>query len=176
MPVFELSKEIDNIEGAKPLPEGWYDVRIATDPTLEPNRAKRDSGDDHPKAGDNIVLRLRTLSSTPEFNNRMLTLWLPVPSEKDRDRYSMDGQSMEDWKSETLVKKCVAFGGRPVGKSVEFNRGMLASVYVIQQIPPGQMEPRASIDMNAEVMPVTPEGEQLAADFPLDAVADEVPF
>ncbi len=112
MPTFGFNKPIDDIEDPVLLPEDWYTFRVSKDPTIEDNKKAKDGLSGEEGAGKNLVVKLTTVSDDPEFNGRMLTIWLPYPSEHDESQYDGIGQKKSDAKMQRIIGFVEAFGGR----------------------------------------------------------------
>ena len=147
MAEFELSKAVDEIQEATPLPPEWYLARLVQEPKLEDNAKMKAGGADAEGAGQNLVLRVRVQDENPEFNGRQLTKWLSWPNEKDEGEFTGNGQPKVDWKMESIVTWCKALGGDPSGNTVSFTAGSECYVYVVQEEYNGEL--RNSIDMNS---------------------------
>src|SRR4030042_5175465 len=98
MAEFTLSKNVEDIEAGKPLPEYGYEMFIPEEPTIEPNKKKKAGLEEKDGAGDNIVVNLSVHHDNAEYNGRRFRIWLSLPTEADAERYTQSGQSMESWK------------------------------------------------------------------------------
>lgn len=134
MSSLDLGKSIDDIEAPVLLPEGWYEMEVASPaPSVMPNAAKAQDPAD-PKAGDNWVIRLKTVHPEAQYSGRRFTLWLGVPKEADREAYTQDGQKIYDAKMQRIVDFVLAFGGTAEGSQVTLNVGSQGRCYILQQI------------------------------------------
>lgn len=122
MALFKFNKSIEDIQERELLPDGWYQLRIAEEPIAEENKAK---------TGENIVLKLQTVSDNPLFNGRDFRMWLPLPVPGDSEEI-YQGQSREDSKLERIAKVVKAFNGgeAPSSDEIELSQGDVAMFYI----------------------------------------------
>jgi hypothetical protein len=131
MTTFKLPKKISDVQDQQLLPEDWYIMRLSQEPTVEDNKKMKDGGAGAEGAGQNIVLKMVTVSENPVYNGRMFTMWLPLPNAADRDIF-FNGQSREDSKLERIAAVVSAFNGgnAPAGDEFELHQGDEALFYV----------------------------------------------
>lgn len=143
MATFTMNKTRDDIEEPEAMPEDWYEFEIAKEPTLVPNKALREmvgeNADEeemnaamemNEKAGRNLVVKLKSISSDPAFNGRVLTSWIPYPSDFDEDRFDARGQKTYDAKMVRVVEFTEAFGGDVDGEAITLLPGLKGQCYV----------------------------------------------
>lgn len=130
----------NDIQEAVLLPEDWYVMEIVKD-SKDKNRAWKDAGEHLPileagrinkKAGENIVLKLKVISDIPEFNNRRLTKYLPLPNDLDTGEFTGRGIPKADDKAEVIYAWVEAFCGLVEGSEASFSPGQKALVYILQ--------------------------------------------
>lgn len=140
MATFNVGVAKNDIQEPELLPEDWYTVELYKDPTEEKNKAWKDAGEtlgfeaalaSNPKAGKNIVLRLKVISENPQHNGRQFTKWLSLPSSADEGAFMNNGQPKADWKAEQIYKWIEAFGGSTEGAEASLALGAKALVYVV---------------------------------------------
>lgn len=139
MATFSLGKERDDLQEPILLPEDWYTLEITQDVTQEKNAKWKDGGIDRPAkeiegAGENIVIRGRTISDEPEFSGRSFTKWLALPNPSDEGKYMNNGQPKEDWKLDQIYKWAEAYSATIEGSEISLAIGMKAQVYITQEI------------------------------------------
>lgn len=159
MPTFELPKNIDEIQEPELMPEDWYPFEISEDPTQEPNNAMKEGGPSAEKAGFNIVVKVRCIEPTPEYQGRPFTVWLPLPTEADASNYTPIGQTMEDSKMGRIAEFVVGFGGATEGSSVALSKGLRGQLYVTQGLDQSGQNVRNQIDSFAGARPFSKEAE-----------------
>ncbi len=156
---FNLGKDAGDIQEAELMPTDWYNFEISGDPEQEPNKVLKavnegDEVDTPEKAGYNIVVNLRSISDTPEFNGRPFRMWLPLPTEADKSNYTPIGQTVEDSKVERIAQFASTFSGVDVeGDTISLGKGMKGSLYVNQQLDQSGQNLRNSIDPFAGARP-----------------------
>jgi hypothetical protein len=133
MSELEFGKSIDEIEAPELLPEGWYGMEVTQEPEVLPNEAYKSNPADE-KAGHNWVVRLKTVSEEPMYDGRRFTIWLGVPTEKDENKWTSQGQKVYDAKMQRIVQFVEAFGGITSGKQVSLRQGAKGQVYILQRI------------------------------------------
>jgi len=139
MPTFKFKKPISEIEEPQLLPEGWTKVRISSKPEIQPNRDQ---------TGENLVVQLRTIADdVPENDNRMLTIWLSMPTEADENEFTGRGQRKSDAKMQNIVNFVEAFGGDVGDDEVLLDEGMMGQVYVEQRINQNSGEVENSVNI-----------------------------
>lgn len=183
MPTFNIGKRRDDLQEAVLLPEDWYQVELAQDPTQEKNRKWKDGGENLPAdeiegAGYNIKLRAVIVSEAPEEAGRSLFKYLSMPNPSDEGQYMNDGQPKADWKAGVIFDWVDAFSGTEDGEQVSLAKGMKGMVYVVQQVGlSGEME--NSISMNVKPRAVEGSGGGGPAGFgsgPSFNPNEDVPF
>ncbi len=134
MALFKLPKDAHDVQEPELLPKDWYKLRITKEPELVENNARKEGGPDAPGAGFNIVLRLASVSDKPIYNGRFFTQWLSLPTEADKDKYTNQGQTIEDWKMDMIANVVAAFRGeKPSGNEIELMQGDEAEYFIIQE-------------------------------------------
>ena len=139
MTILDLTKSIDEVQEVEALIEDYYLMRISGEPTIEPNKKKKDGVSAEEGGGDNYIIRMVVQSDRPEYHGRMFTIWLEIPNAADADRIMGNGQSQEDRKIEKVRKVAEAFNGGPLEsgtKAFDFQAGMEAMFYV-DRVPAG---------------------------------------
>ena len=143
MATFNVSIGKEDIQEGVLLPEDWYEMQIVKEPFKDKNSYWKGAGEKlsfkdaveiNEKSGENIVVRLKVESSTPEFQGRAFTKWLPLPNPTDADLFMNDGQPKADWKAEVIHTWVEAFGGVSEGKEVSLSENQKAFIYVIQEV------------------------------------------
>lgn len=145
MSTFEFSKDVDDIEEPLLLPEDWYTVQIFKEPEILPNN-KMKVDPEQEGAGHNLVVKLKTTDQEPEFNGRVLTVWLPWPGPNDEEIYTGKGQKQSDAKMERVVEFALAFGGEVDGKKISLATGLEGSCYIVQGLDQAGKDVINSID------------------------------
>jgi len=159
MAVFSVGKDFSEVQEAQLMPEDWYVMEISAEPEQASNKAMKDGGPDAPKAGFNIVVKLKSLSEDAEFSGRPFTIWLSLPNTTDEGEF-INGQDKVDWKLEKIAKIAAAFNGiadwkQLAGDEINLAQGMRAKCYVTQGIGMDGQTPRNDIDtMNMTPQPV----------------------
>lgn len=148
MATFTLPKDFEDVASPEPLPEDWYTLEIMDEAELAPNKKLLAGGAGADGAGMNIVLKCSVVSDVPEFNGRPFTIWLPFPSEQDKDRFTKLGQSFEDFKMDRIKQFVAAFtGAMPEGSEVDFHPGQRALFYITQSLGQDGVTLRNDIDI-----------------------------
>lgn len=127
MPTFTFAKPIEDVEEPILLEEDWYRARIATSPTIAPNKAKQ-ADPESEKAGDNLEVSLRLVEG--EADGRRFKLYLPWASLEDEDKYDGIGMKVSDAKMERIADFTVKFGGVVEGTDIVLEENMEGYVYV----------------------------------------------
>jgi hypothetical protein len=136
---FKFIKSANDIQGAVLLEEGFYLMRIVSEPEILPNRKKKDGMSEEDGAGDNLVLKLRIQSDDPVENGRAFTKYLPMPKESDANDYDrFTGQPALDKKMERIVAWVEAFGGTVDEDEFDLASGAEAYVWVCQRAGQGE--------------------------------------
>jgi len=150
---FKFPKSTSEIQGTVVLAPGYYRMRIVKEPTIEPNRKKKDGLPPSEGAGDNFVLRLRVISDDPAENGRAFTKYLPMPKPEDAEEFDQfTGQPILDRKMEAIVAWVQAFGGTIEEDEFDLRAGGEAAVAIIVEDRDGN--PINAIDMNALPKPL----------------------
>lgn len=170
----EFEKDANDIEKAVPMPEDWVVFQLTKAPEIKANKAKANNPDD-PKAGDNWVVSMKAIHPDEQFNNRPMTLWLPLPGPKDRGKYTPMGQPLADSKQERIVDFIEKFGGSIQGKNVGISKGACGQAYVVQQLSEQTGDIMNSINQFAGFKRV-PDGFE-PPELPDEGLSDEdIPF
>ena len=140
MAVFKMSKDFNDIQEPRLMPEDWYLMRVSKEPTQDPNTAMREGGTEADNAGYSIVVNLRAEVDDPEFNGRGFRFYLSLPNATDEGLY-VNGQPKADWKEELIAKVTAVFHGYQAsqwkelpGDEAEISEGMKAEFYVTQEL------------------------------------------
>jgi hypothetical protein len=127
---------------------------LIKEPKLEPNKVKKNRGPKE-KQRDNIVLRLRVVSSDPSINGRPFTKWLPMPNNYDFEEMDETlGVPRGDRMLGSARQWSTAFGNDCSDGKLHFEQGQECFVYIIQEYDnrvesPTEDDLRNAIDMNA---------------------------
>jgi len=187
---FDVGIGKDDIQEGVLLPEDWYNMTIMKEPFKDKNSHWKGAGEKlsfkdavaiNEKSGENIVVRLKVESSTPEFQGRVFTKWLPLPNPTDADHFMNDGQPKADWKAGVIHKWVEAFGGVSEGKEISLSENQRALVYVIQEVDDRDGETINSISMNVDPKslgsgPDSPLGDGGGLEPSLDGGGAGLPF
>lgn len=166
MATFNMGKDAGDIQEPELLPEDWYPFEITEEPAVAPNRAMKDGGADADKAGYNIVVHVACLDETPEFLGRPFTVWLLVPTEKDKVERNRMGQTKEDAKIQRNTQFTEAFGGEVDGENISLEKGLRGMLYVIQQVGQDGQTLENSISFFTEAKPYSGEARLPTDDVP----------
>lgn len=151
--VLNMPKSFDDVAQPEPMPEDWYTMRLMKDPEVLPNAVLKKymadtgtksaeealesairanyQGEDGKTPGLNWVLSLRTVHDMAELSGRSFRRYLPLPNALDKERYTANGQTFEDWKMENILGEVEAFtGAPPAGDQVTLEAGQVAMYYV----------------------------------------------
>ena len=164
-----LPKQMKDIESTVLLDPEWYLLRVVREPTLEPNRKKRDELSYDEGAGYNLVLRLRTVTDDPSTNGRSFTKWIPWPVNGDAEPLSEDdgdgdavafdeyrGKPKVDAKLENLRDYTAIMKGIGVEDVAEIDIAVGDEAYFLVVQQPSFRDPETmenSLDMNAMPKP-----------------------
>ncbi len=131
MSTVTFGKRVDDIEEPILLPEDWYPMEVLKEPEVMINKAKKDDPEAE-NAGDNWVVSMKTVDCEEEFAGREMAVFLGIPNEKDKYKFTRDGQRIYDKKMQNIVNFAEAFGGTIGEDDATLNAGALGRVYVLQ--------------------------------------------
>lgn len=156
---FSFPKPIEDVEDVVLLPRDWYDVEVADDPKILPNKTLKGQISENasekeiyttlkedPKAGYNLVVKLITEHPDPRYSGRDFSIFLGFPSGADDDRWSR-GQKVSDRKMQNIARLVAACGGTVKGKDLMFSKGMKCCVYIDQVMNQAGTQLDNSIDI-----------------------------
>ncbi len=134
MPVFDVGKDVGDIQEGELLPEDWYTMEI-TSVSQEPNKALKEGGQTAEGAGFNIEIEMKTLHENEMLAGRPYKVWLALPREGDAENRTKRGNTIEDFKIGQIRDYFEAFAKRSMaGSTVDFATGMQASMYIVVSI------------------------------------------
>ena len=172
MTTFSFHKPIEDIEEPVLLEEDWYKARISKSPSIEPNKAMKESSENE-KAGHNLVISLRLTGNTLEgADGRMFTLYPPWPSEKDETLYDGRGMKLSDAKIQRIAGIVDGFGGLVDGTDIMLEEGMEGFVYITRGLDQQGQEMQNNIDLFSGVRKV----EELEGEIERGPLEEDAPF
>ena len=147
MTTLKFKKSIDDIEEPALLPEDWYIFRVTEPPEVKDNNSKKKGASYEDGAGQNLVLKLRSVSDIAECSGRAFTLYLPYPSEEDMENYDGRGMLKYDAKMERIVDFAnKATGCSADGDEITILPNALIGIYVTQGLDQHENKPTNNLD------------------------------